>query len=37
MKRLFLLITLALFSLGAFTQAFAAPARNAAAGGGAFE
>ena len=33
MKRLFLLITLALFSLGALTQAFAAPARNAAGGG----
>ena len=36
MKRLFLLITLALFSLGALSQAFAAPARNAA-GGGAFD
>ena len=33
MKRLFLLITLALFSLGALTQAFAAPARNAVGGG----
>ena len=36
MKRLFFLITLALFSLGALTQAFAAPARNAV-GGGAFD
>lgn len=36
MKRLFLLITLALFSLGALTQAFAAPARNTV-GGGAFD
>ena len=33
MKRLFLLITLALFSLGALSQAFAAPARNAVGGG----
>lgn len=36
MKRLFLLITLALFSLGALSQAFAAPARNTV-GGGAFD
>ena len=36
MKRLLLIITLALFSLGALTQAFAAPARNAV-GGGAFD
>ena len=34
MKRLFFLITLTFFSVGALTQAFAAPARNAAAGGG---
>ena len=33
MKRLLLIITLVLFSLGALTQAFAAPARNAAGGG----
>ena len=33
MKRLLIIITLALFSLGALTQAFAAPARNAAGGG----
>ena len=33
MKRLFFLITLTFFSVGALTQAFAAPARNAAGGG----
>lgn len=39
MKRLFFLITLTFFSVGALTQAFAAPVRNAAAaaGGGAFD
>ena len=34
MKKLLFLITLTFFSVGALTQAFAAPARNAAAGGG---
>ena len=33
MKRLFFLITLTFFSVGALTQAFAAPARNAVGGG----